>query len=70
MEGGILNNLRDIRGSRGYTQQQIADRLGIAKSSYSLKENGGRKIDLLEACVLLRLFGEAKAAEAIEKILL
>ncbi len=37
---------RNLRLSRGFTQKDIADRLGISKSAVSMYENGSRVPDL------------------------
>ncbi|NLJ95878.1 MAG: helix-turn-helix transcriptional regulator [Clostridiales bacterium] len=44
------NNLKLARKTRGYTQDEIAKLLNIAKSTYCHYENGNRKpnIDTLE----------------------
>lgn len=38
-------NLKQIRKSRGYTQQEVAERVGISQNNYSYWENGKVKID-------------------------
>lgn len=38
--------LKKRREKLGYSQQDIADRLGITKNSYGLYERGGRKVPL------------------------
>lgn len=38
--------LRSKREELGYTQQQIADKLGITQQYYSLIENGSRRADM------------------------
>lgn len=40
--------LQEERKYRGYSQQEIADYLGISRSSVSLIESGERKIDSIE----------------------
>lgn len=36
-------NLRIARERRGFTQKEMAERLGVAKSTYSLYESGNRE---------------------------
>ena len=52
---GLL--LKSRREKLGYSQQEIADRLGVTKSSYGLYERGGRKVPLsmiIELSAILR----------------
>jgi transcriptional regulator with XRE-family HTH domain len=42
----MRENIKQIRKSSKYTQQQIADRLEISKSLYQKIEEGKRKYDL------------------------
>ena len=42
----IGKNLRTFRANRGYTQEMLADLLGISQATYSKLENNERKIDL------------------------
>ena len=39
------NRLKIVRKAKGYTQQQVADYLGISQNNYSYWENGKVKID-------------------------
>lgn len=36
-------NLRTAREKKGYTQKEVADKIGVAKSTYSLYESGNRE---------------------------
>lgn len=53
---------RVIKGERarlGYNQQFIADKLGISKSTYNLKENGKREFTETEMRILSMIFGKS-----------
>ncbi len=41
----VLMNIKAIRELKGYSQESIADELGITQSKYGRFENGGKKID-------------------------
>lgn len=49
--------LRHYRTERGLTQQDVADRLGIAKSTYSGYETGRRQPGVEEIKALSKIFG-------------
>lgn len=53
----MLERLREIRLSKGYTCAQIAKVLGITKATYSKKERGKIIITLPEARKIALLFG-------------
>lgn len=48
----IGKNLKEVRLQRGYTVQQVADYMNMAKSTISLYENGKRQI---ASSILFRL---------------
>ena len=50
-------NLRKLRKSRGWTQAQVAEKLGFARSYISLVENSkqGLSVDMINA--IIRVFG-------------
>lgn len=50
-------NLKDARKSKGLTQQQVADFIGISQNNYSYWENGKVKIDSVSLQRLSNLFG-------------
>lgn len=50
-------NLQKAREVCGLTQQQVADQLGIAKSTYSNYENGKREPDVKKIKALTRILG-------------
>lgn len=47
---------REVREYLGFSQQMVADRTGIARSSISDIERGARKVDSLELKKLARLY--------------
>lgn len=49
--------LRNAREARGYTQQQIADRMGIDKSTYCGYETGKRQPDVIKIKQLSKILG-------------
>lgn len=36
-------NLKNAREQKGYSQKEVAEKIGVAKSTYSLYESGGRE---------------------------
>ncbi len=50
--------LKGYRVMAGYTQEDIASALGISRSFYVLKENGGRKFSDIEETIVLRKLKE------------
>jgi len=47
--------LKGKRVEKGYTQQDIADKLGISVSAYNLKEQGKRQFIIEEICEILNI---------------
>ncbi len=41
----ILKNIKALRELKGFSQQGVADKLGITQSSYARFENGAKKTD-------------------------
>ena len=41
---GLVARLRKLRDRYGYTQQDVADRIGVGKSAYRSYENNDRRI--------------------------
>ncbi len=41
-----MRKLKDIRTKAGFTQQQVAEKLGISESYYCQLENGQRRMSL------------------------
>lgn len=46
MDKQFANNLRNVRIKAGLTQAQVAEKIGIAPSSYSCYESGKREPDV------------------------
>jgi transcriptional regulator with XRE-family HTH domain len=76
----VLTLLRDIREARGFTQEQLAEKLEMAQSQLSKKERGARRLDFVElhhwllaldfdvvSCSLL--FQERLAANQVEPVM-
>jgi transcriptional regulator with XRE-family HTH domain len=56
-EGAQLGRrFREVREYLGFSQQMVADRTGIARSSISDIERGARRVDSLELKKLARLY--------------
>jgi transcriptional regulator with XRE-family HTH domain len=53
----IKKLLRELREKRGYSQQDLADKLDISRSSYINVENGKRELSLAEARTLANIYG-------------
>lgn len=52
--GGFI---REQREARGLSQQQVADKIGVSRSTYLSVERGTKELSLSEAETLARLFG-------------
>lgn len=52
-----MNKLKQLRLENGWTQQNVADKIGITKSAYSNIENQNRSPSLKVAVQLQKLFG-------------
>lgn len=52
-----MNQLKQIRLENKWTQQYVADKIGITKSAYSNIENQNRSPSLKVALQLQKLFG-------------
>lgn len=50
------NSLKSFRVKFGFTQKDIADKLGISTTSYSFKETGKNQFTLKEAKEIANLF--------------
>ena len=55
-----LNKLRGLRVEKQMTQQDIADKMGISRKSYALKENGKIKFTIQEAIELSIVLGQGE----------
>ena len=47
--------IRSLRSARGYTQEQMADNLGVSRQKYARIENGTNSITLEILCGVARL---------------
>jgi len=52
----ILFAVREKRISKGYTQQFVADKLGISQNAYSKIELGLSKVTIPTLCTLAEIF--------------
>jgi putative transcriptional regulator len=50
--------LKALRVENGYTQADLAKKLGISETSYILKENGHREFTLDEAELIAKIFNK------------
>lgn len=56
--GELFNeNLREARIAAGMSQKDVADQIGVAKSTYSLYESGGREPDVRKIKKLAEVLG-------------
>jgi putative transcriptional regulator len=53
----VKNRLKALRGERGWTQQELADRAGVSRQTIHSIEAGKYDPSLPLAFVLARLFG-------------
>ena len=52
----FCNNLKDLRKEKGLSQQEIAEKLGRAVSTYANWEQGRREPDIFDIYCLLWVF--------------
>ena len=57
--------LRTARKQKGYTQEQIAEMLGVAKSTYTGYEKGIREPDLFKIKRLIEILGVDEGPAAV-----
>jgi DNA-binding XRE family transcriptional regulator len=57
VKGGkkLLLKLRGKRVEKGFTQEEIAKKVGISTNAYNLKEQGKREFRVREINILLKL---------------
>ncbi|MBQ5315926.1 MAG: helix-turn-helix domain-containing protein [Oscillospiraceae bacterium] len=53
----FTDNLRRLRNENGFSQKEVADRLGMTRQAYSLYETGKRRVDVENAKHLADIFG-------------
>lgn len=57
----LLAQLVEMRLARGFTQQDLADRIERTQSFVSKIERGERRLDVLEFCQWMRVLGHDPA---------
>lgn len=73
MDKIVARNLKKLRETAGYTQEETARALGVTRSAYSNYESGGREVpyDVIEkagdffGCDMTLLFKENEIADAL-----
>ena len=50
-----LNKLKGARAEKGYSQGEMADKLGISRDSYNQKENGKSEFKLSEIIAIMEI---------------
>lgn len=61
MSGVLGANLEALRRAANYTQEQVADAIGVSRPTYAQIENGSKDITLGQADTLAKLFGMSVA---------
>lgn len=56
-EQQLIDRIRSLRERLGLTQQQVADKLGVARSTLAQIETGQRKVSAVELVTFARIFG-------------
>lgn len=51
-----MNRIRELRQAKGWTQTQLGDRVGMAKTTISGYERGDHQVDPAMLCALCDLF--------------
>ena len=64
------HKLIELRRALGFSQQEIADMLGITKGAYSLKENGKRNFNQQEIGIIFTKFSHLKTNLNMQDIFL
>ena len=59
-----------LRHALGFSQQKMADMLGITKGAYSLKENGKRNFNQQEIGIIFTKFSHLKTSLNMQDIFL
>lgn len=57
MAAGILNRVKELRIARGWTQEQLADAVGVSRQSINSIERGRYVPSLSLALTFARVFG-------------
>lgn len=58
----FFENLKEARQTSGLSQKEVAERLGVAKSTYSLYESGKREPDVERIKKLAQILGVSSDA--------
>lgn len=64
---GVTNRIKELREDRGWTQQNLADKLEVTQSTVQRWENGGRKLSERRIRHLGGIF-DCHPGEILEKI--
>lgn len=64
------DKLIKLRHALGFSQQEMADMLGITKGAYSLKENGKRNFNQQEIGIIFTKFSHLKTSLNMQDIFL
>lgn len=64
----LLRLLRDLREARGWTQEQLAEKLGRPQSTVSKIEAGERKLDVCQFIDYLRIL-KADPVTAMQRLM-
>jgi putative transcriptional regulator len=59
MATGVRNRVKELRDARGWTQQQLADAVGVSRQSINSIERDRYVPSLLLALTFARVFGRA-----------
>lgn len=73
MDKTISRNLKKLRETARYTQEEVANALGVTRSAYSNYESGDREVpyDIIEkasdffGCDMIVLFGDNENVDAL-----
>lgn len=52
----LMDNMRELRTTNGYSQQFVSDHIHLTRQTYSLYETGKRLPDLKTICILADLY--------------
>jgi putative transcriptional regulator len=56
MSSGVRNRVRELRDERGWTQQELADKVGVSRQSINSIERGRYVPSLVLALTFARVF--------------
>lgn len=60
MSAVFHENLRNARQRKGMSQQDVADKVGVAKSTYSMWETGNREPNLMKIIALTKVLDKRR----------